>query len=234
MVANILDDFTSWLSDIGGEWWFPLLILVIAFLDSVVPIVPSETTVIIGGVAAGQGDQMLQLVIVAGAAGAFLGDNFAYVIGRRFTPWIERRAATRPKTAARLEWARRQIRTRGGPLLITARFIPGGRTALTVTSGITHQAHGWFAGWIAIAAVLWATYAAILGFVFGNRFKDNHTMAFLLAFGAALGMTLLIELIRHVRHRLSPTEVTVEATVEEAAEVLAESCSESHADSGQP
>ena len=234
MVANILDDFTSWLSDIGGEWWFPLLILVIAFLDSVVPIVPSETTVIIGGVAAGQGDQMLPLVIVAGAAGAFLGDNFAYVIGRRFTPWIERRAATRPKTAARLEWARRQIRTRGGPLLITARFIPGGRTALTVTSGVTHQKHGWFAGWIAIAAVAWAAYAAALGFVFGNRFKDNHTMAFLLAFGAALGMTLLIELIRHVRHRLSPTEVAVEATVDEAAEVLAESRTESRADSGQP
>ncbi len=234
MVANVLDDFTSWLSDIGGEWWFPLLILVIAFFDSVVPLVPSETTVIIGGVAAGQGDQMLPLVIVAGAAGAFLGDNFAYVIGRRFTPWIERRAATRPKTAARLEWARRQIRTRGGPLLITARFIPGGRTALTVTSGVTHQRHGWFAGWIAIAAVIWAAYAAMLGFVFGNRFKDNHTMAFLLAFGAALGITLLIELIRHVRHRLSPTEVAVEATVDEAAEVLAESRAESRAESGQP
>ena len=44
-------------------------------------------------------------------------------------------------------------------------------------------------------------------------------MAFLLAFGAALGITLLIELIRHVRHRLSPTEVAVEAAVDEAAEV---------------
>jgi membrane protein DedA with SNARE-associated domain len=227
MVANVIDDFTNWLSDIGGEWWFLLVILVVAFVDSVVPLVPSETTVIIGGVAAGQGDQALPLVILAGAAGAFLGDNFAYVIGRRFTPWIERRAATRPKTAARLDWARRQIRVRGGPLLITARFIPGGRTALTVTSGLTHQPHGWFAAWIAVAAVIWASYAAMLGFVFGNRFKDDHTMAFLLAFGAALGMTLLVELIRYVRHRLWPAEDSADTAVDESTEALAESSAES-------
>jgi membrane protein DedA with SNARE-associated domain len=227
MVANVLDDFTSWLSDIGGEWWFLLLILGIAFFDSFIPVVPSETAVIIGGVAAGQGDQKLALVILAGAAGAFLGDNFAYLIGRRFSPWINRRATSRPKTAARLGWAKRQIRARGGPLLITARFIPGGRSALTITSGLTHQPRGWFARWIAIAAVIWASYAALLGFVFGTRFKDDHTMAFLLAFGAALGVTLLLELIRYVRHRLSPAEVAVEATVDEATEAFAESRSES-------
>jgi membrane protein DedA with SNARE-associated domain len=217
-VANVLDDFTDWLNDIGGEWWFVLIIFGIAFLDSVIPVVPSETTVIIGGVAAGQGGQSLPLVILAGALGAFLGDNFAYLIGRRFTPWIERRAATRPKTAARLDWAGRQIRARGGPLLITARFIPGGRTALTLTSGITHQPRGWFAAWIALAAVLWASYAAMLGYFFGNRFKDDHTAAFLLAFGCALGITLLLELVRFLRKRRSPTEVAVDTTVHEAVE----------------
>ena len=223
LLANIVSDFTDWLDDIGGEWWFLLVILGIAFFDSFIPVVPSETAVIIGGVAAGQGDQVLPLVILCGAVGAFLGDNFAYMIGRRFSPWINRRAASRPKTAARLDWAKRQIRARGGPLLITARFIPGGRSALTITSGLTHQPWGWFAGWIAIAAVIWASYAALLGYVFGNRFKDNHTMAFLLAFGAALGITLLIELIRHLRHRISPTEAAVETAVELVAESPAES-----------
>jgi membrane protein DedA with SNARE-associated domain len=217
LLANVLDDFTEWLNDIGGEWWFLLVILAVAFFDSVIPIVPSETTVIVGGVAAGQGDQSLPLVILAGATGAFLGDNLAYLIGRRFTPWIERRAAARPKTALRLEWARRQIRSRGGPLLITARFVPGGRTALTLTSGITHQPRAWFAGWIALAAVIWASYAALLGYFFGNRFKDDHTAAFLFAFGCALGITLLLELIRFLRKRPA-AEVAVTATVKEAAE----------------
>ena len=59
LVANIITDLTDWLEDVSAEWWFLLVILGIAFLDSVIPIVPSETTVILGGVAAGAGDQNL-------------------------------------------------------------------------------------------------------------------------------------------------------------------------------
>ena len=216
IVANIVTDLTDWLDDIAGDWWFLLVILGIAFLDSVIPVVPSETAVIMGGVAAGAGNQNLALVIICGALGAFLGDNFAYIIGRRFSPWIDRRAAHRPKLASRIDWARGQIRSRGGPLLVTARFIPGGRTALTVTSGITHQPQRWFASWIGLAAVVWACYAAGLGYVFGNRFKDNHTAAFLLAFGAALSITVVIEVIRHYRSKGKPEPGV--AVVEEVAE----------------
>ena len=49
--------------------------------------------------------------------------------------------------------------------------------------------------WVAVAAVIWASYAAGLGAIFGNRFKDNHTVAFLLAFGAALSITIIIEVV---------------------------------------
>jgi membrane-associated protein len=224
--GDVITELTDWLDDIAGEWWFLLVILGIAFFDSVIPVVPSETAVIIGGVAAGQGEQALPLVILCGAAGAFLGDNFAYLIGRRFSPAINRRAERRPKTAQRLDWARTQIRTRGGPLLITARFIPGGRTALTVTSGLTRQDHGWFARWIALAAVIWATYAAGLGYIFGNRFKDNHTVAFVLAFGAALSITLLIELVRHVRKGAGPAEIAAEEFALETKDVVEDAVDE--------
>lgn len=220
--GDVITELTDWLDNIADEWWFLLVILGIAFFDSVIPLVPSETAVIIGGVAAGQGDQSLLLVILCGATGAFLGDNFAYLIGRRFSPAIHHRADRRPKTARRLNWARTQIRTRGGPLLITARFIPGGRTALTVTSGLTHQNHGWFARWIALAAVIWATYAAGLGYIFGNRFKDDHTVAFVLAFGAALSITLLIELVRHVRKGEGPAEIAAEEFALETKDVVEE------------
>ena len=211
VLANILTDLTEWLEDVSAEWWFLLVILGIAYFDSIIPIVPSETTVILGGVAAGAGDQNLLLVIAAGALGAFLGDNTAYLIGRRFAPWIERRAATRPKTANRLSWAHDQIQKRGGLLLITVRFIPGGRSALTLSSGITHQPWRWFASWVAVAALIWATYAAGLGAIFGQTFSDNHTMAFLLAFGAALAVTGVIELVRHLRGRTAEETVVEEA-----------------------
>jgi membrane-associated protein len=201
LVANVVTDASEWLADFSANWYFIAIIFAVAFFDSIVPIVPSETMVIIGGVAAGRGDHFLVVVIAAGAIGAFLGDNGAYLIGRRMSGRIQRRAEQRPKLQRRLAWADEQIRTRGGLLLITARFIPGGRTALTVTSGITCQPRRWFMGWVGVAVVIWATYAAMLGYIGGQTFEDNHTMAFLVAFGAALGMTAVIEVVRHVRSR---------------------------------
>lgn len=201
VLANVVTDVTDWLADFSANWWFLAIIFVIAYLDSVVPIVPSETMVIIGGVAAGQGEQLLLAVIACGALGAFLGDNTAYLVGARLSGFVERRAARRPSWQSRLAWAAEQIRTRGGLLLITARFIPGGRTALTVSSGITHQPRRWFVGWISIAAVIWATYASLLGYLGGRAFEDDHTLAFLVAFGAAVSVTVVIETVRHLRSR---------------------------------
>lgn len=210
---DFIQQLTDQLGDWAANWWFLAAIFVIAFLDSVLPIVPSETSVIIGAVAVSTGEAPygLWLVIVAGASGAFLGDNAAYLIGRRWAGWFERRAVDRPKLAKRLEWGRHQIVTRGGPLLITARFIPGGRTVLTLSCGITRQPHWWFIRWAAVAAIIWASYASLLAFAVGQPFKDNHTAAFWVAFGTALAVNVLIEVIRHVRSRRS-----VEAGVEAA------------------
>ena len=49
--------------------------------------------------------------------------------------------------------------------------------------------------------MIWATYAAGLGYVFGSTFEDNHTLAFLLAFGCALSVTLIVEVVRHQRSK---------------------------------
>lgn len=201
VIANVLTDASDWLADFSANWYFLAIIVGVAFFDSVVPIVPSETMVIIGGVAAGRGDHWLLAVIAVGAIGAFLGDNTAYLLGGRLSGFIQRRASTRPRLQRQLVWADQQIKVRGGLLLITARFVPGGRTALTVTSGVTGQPRGWFMGWVTLAVIIWATYAALLGYIGGQAFEDDHTLAFLVAFGAALGMTGLIELVRYVRYR---------------------------------
>jgi membrane-associated protein len=208
LLANVVTDATDWLTEFSANWWFLLIIFGVAFFDSVIPIVPSESMVIIGGVAAGQGDQRLVLVIAAGGIGAFLGDNLAYVLGDKMSGWFQRRADRKPKTQARLIWAAEQIRLRGGVLLITARFIPGGRTALTLSCGITRQPRGWFMKWIAIATVIWATYAALLGYVGGKTFQDNHTLAFFVAFALAMTATAVIEIIRVIRSRRAIPDIS--------------------------
>ena len=203
LAAGIVTEITDRLDEWSGAWWFLLAIFVIALLDSVVPAVPSETTVIIGGVAVATGDApySLWMVIAAGAAGAFIGDNLAYTIGRAFSARFQRRAERKAKFRRRLRWATDQIRNRGGPLLISARFIPGGRSVLTLSSGITRQPRWWFVRWVALAALIWATYAAGLAYVVGQPFADDHTTAFWVAFGTAIGIAVLVEVVRWLRHR---------------------------------
>ncbi|MGZ4702082.1 MAG: DedA family protein [Ilumatobacteraceae bacterium] len=197
MIAGIVTDLTNWLDKVSSHWWFLLIIVVIAFLDSVIPVVPSETCVIIGGVAASQGTQSLLIVIATAALGAFLGDNTAFLLGVRASDRFHRRAERRPRFATKMDWAHQQINDRGGLLLITARFIPGGRTALTLSCGITRQRRAWFMRWVIVATVIWASYAALLGRIGGEAFKDNHTKAFMLAFGLAIGTNVIIEVTRH-------------------------------------
>ncbi len=198
-----IGDITDRLGDWAANWWFLAAILIIAYLDSMIPVVPSETTVIIGGVAVsiGEAPYALWMVIVAGAVGAFFGDTSAYMVGRSFSGRFERRAQRKPAFANRLAWAGNQIRQRGGLLLVTARFIPGGRTLLTTSSGITRQPFVWFVGWVAVAVTIWASYAAGLAYAVGQPFKDNHTAAFWVAFGTALSVNVLIEVGRHRRNK---------------------------------
>jgi membrane protein DedA with SNARE-associated domain len=200
-MSGFLDWFLEWIKDFSGAPVFLLIVWAIALFDSVIPIVPSETTVIIGGVSAGQQQQFLPFVIACGALGAFIGDNLAYQLGASKGPTIKKILFRGEKGEKRLAWAATQLEKRGGMLLITARFIPGGRTAITISSGLTHQPRRRFASYVAVAAIIWASYAALLGFIGGKTFEDNHTLAFVVAFAMALSVTGLVELIRWVRHR---------------------------------
>jgi membrane protein DedA with SNARE-associated domain len=189
------------LESVSSSPWFYLVIFLIAFADSVFPVVPSETTVILGGIAAGQAHLDLPLVIACGAFGAILGDNVAYSIGRWFSAPIQRWYGRKEKRQKQLAWADRQLRQRGGALLLTARFIPGGRTVVTLSSGITRQRRLRFLCFVVLACIIWASYGAGLGYAFGSAIEDNHTLAFLVAFGTALTITFLIEVARHTLRR---------------------------------
>jgi membrane protein DedA with SNARE-associated domain len=59
-----------------------LTVFALVFCDAIVPIFPGETTLSTASVLASQGTLELELVIVAGALGAILGDSALYWIAR--------------------------------------------------------------------------------------------------------------------------------------------------------
>jgi membrane-associated protein len=163
-------------------------------LDAVVPLVPSETVIIALGVAtAGSADPRIAVLLLLAACGAFAGDNAAYLIGRRFGPFAERKLLAGERGRQRLAWARHTLTRFGIGLIIVCRFIPGGRTAVTVTCGIVGYRRRNFVIATACAAVIWVTYAYSLGRLGGAAFRERPWAAFLVALGAAFLLTALVE-----------------------------------------
>lgn len=183
--------------------WVYLALFAIATLDGFFPVVPSETMVITAGVFAASGEPNLTLVVVAAALGAFCGDHVSYQIGRTAgSGFIDRLpSASRRRTAFR--WAAGTLASRGGLLLVVARYIPGGRTAATMTMGAVRYPRTRFALFDAVAATSWAVYSAAVGYIGGEAFGDNKLHGLMLGLGIAAGTTIIVEVARHIRHRTS-------------------------------
>jgi membrane protein DedA with SNARE-associated domain len=178
--------------------------LVLPALDAILPVLPSETAIIALGVAtAGRADPRIALLIGCAAAGAFLGDNLAYLLGRRFRPWVERRFFSTVKGSQRRAWAERSLERFGTQVIIVCRFIPGGRTAVTVTCGLIGYPRRRFVPATAAAAVIWALYAFFVGRLGGRAFEDRPWAGFLVGFGITIVLSGLIEAVRRIGSRRS-------------------------------
>jgi membrane-associated protein len=197
----VLNHFTELVADASG--WAYAILFVLAFLDALVPVVPSETSVITAGVVASAGDLSLPLVILFAASGAFAGDNTSYFVGARYGTRINERFFQSEKAKGRIAWAQRQVEERGGELIVIARFIPGGRTVVTLSAGTLGYPWRRFVVFDAIAASIWAVYASLLGYLGGHAFEAQPWKGLLLAFAIAFAVTGGVELFRWWKRRRS-------------------------------
>ncbi|MDP9845963.1 DedA family protein [Streptosporangium lutulentum] len=194
MTQTILDT----LHDVMSSPWIYLALFALALLDGFFPVVPAETSVITAGVfAAATGAPNLALVIAVAALGAFAGDHVSYAIGRTTND----RLRNGRRSGKAFGWAERALAERGGLVLVVARYIPGGRTACTLTMGAVAYPRRSFALFDAVAAVSWAVYSGAIGYVGGAAFENDPFKGLLLGLGIALTVTAIVEVVRYARHR---------------------------------
>jgi membrane-associated protein len=185
--------------------------VIIPALDAIFPVLPSETVIIALGVAtAGSADPRIALLVACAAAGAFLGDNLAYLLGRRFGPRVERRFFGGEKGARRRAWAERSLQQYGMPLIVVCRFIPGGRTAVMLCCGIIGYQRRRFVIATAAAGLIWAAYSFFIGRLVLHRAAGRPRLR-----GQALGR-VAAGVRRHDRRqradRVDPADQVLQST----------------------
>jgi membrane protein DedA with SNARE-associated domain len=176
-LAAFIDSLTALVTDSPLTY---LVIMGMAALDVLLPILPAEATVTAAAVLAGQGQLNIAWVMVAAGIGAFIGDNVAYWIGRvAGRPLVER--LLRGNTE-QLDGVAEQFRKRGGVFIVIGRFIPGGRTAVSIGAGVLEFSWPRFLLFDAIAAVVWSIQAALPGYIGGSLIREQPWLALIVGF----------------------------------------------------
>ncbi len=154
--------------------WGYLIVGLATFLENSVGagvIVPGETLVIVGGFYARVGALSLPWVIAVSVAGAILGDNLGYLLGRRFgRGLLERHGHRLLVTPARLAAADAYYRRHGGKTVFLGRFIPVVRSVGFILAGVSHMPWRRFAAYDAAGSLLWGAANAVLGYVLGEAY----------------------------------------------------------------
>jgi membrane-associated protein len=154
---------------VGG--WAYLACFFLVLLDAVFPIFPGETTLNAASTLAAQGSLELDLVILAGALGAIVGDSALYWIARlssrRVQPQLDK-AKQNEKVAAALDF----LGSSAPLLLVVGRYVPGLRFVVNATMGLSAYPYRRFLLWSSIGGVLWATYTCALAYAVGTALSD--------------------------------------------------------------
>lgn len=139
-------------------------------------IAPGELAVILGGVAAGQGEIELVPLIALVWACAVAGDILSFALGRRLGRGFLLEHGHRVKlTPARIEHVERYFARHGGKTIVIGRFIGAVRALAPFIAGASGMPARRFLPATIAAAGLWAIGCALLGYVFWNSL--DHAVA---------------------------------------------------------
>jgi membrane protein DedA with SNARE-associated domain len=194
--------FDSLVDLASSSAWTYALVFAMAALDVLAPIVPSESLLVAAAALSASGRLNVAVVALAGATGALLGDNIAFLCGRQLDTRVHRWLQASPRRRERLQWAEHQLNRRGGTIIVGSRFIPGGRTATMLAAGLLEMPWRRFVVFDLAAAIIWALYGTAIGYFGGTAFENQPLLAVTVALGLALAAGVAMELGRRLVTRV--------------------------------
>ena len=133
---------------------------------------PGETILVTGAILAGQGKLHLWGAIAAAAAGAILGDNCGYWVGREFGfPLVYRFGPIVGLDERRLKLGQYLFLRQGGKIVFFGRFVAFLRTWAAFLAGVNRFNWERFFLFNAAGGVVWASIFGVGGYLLGRAFE---------------------------------------------------------------
>lgn len=131
----------------------------------------------LAGMAVARGDMELVPLILVGTAGTTVGNYFWYWLGRRtgyerFRPFIERHGRWLTLDWPAVERLHAFFVRHGGWVIFVFRFMPAGRTIISLPAGMTRMGLPRFLVWTFAGSAIWNAVLALAGVWFGSNFRE--------------------------------------------------------------
>ncbi|KAF1048114.1 DedA family protein [Xylophilus sp.] len=160
-----------------GPWVYALLFAIV-FVETgvvVMPFLPGDSLLFIVGALAGAGLLNLPLALAVLPAGAILGDQCNYSIGRHLGPRVFQWEGSRFFNRHAFDQAHAFYERYGGITIVLARFMPFIRTFAPFVAGVARMSRWKFTAYNVGGAALWVVGIGLAGYFFGNLpwVRDN-------------------------------------------------------------
>ncbi|MFZ3485018.1 DedA family protein [Sphingomonas sp. 3-13AW] len=158
-------------------WGGYLGIALLMALENVVPPVPSEVIMGLGGMAVARGTMSMGPLVLWGTVGSVAGNYFWYALGRRFgyrglKPFVDRWGRWLTLEWEDVEKLQRFFHSRGAWVVFVFRFLPTFRTMVSLPAGMACMPHWRFIIATFAGSAIWNTVLAWAGLYFGSNFRE--------------------------------------------------------------
>lgn len=185
-----------------------VIVFLLVGIESLGIPLPGETALLVAAAFAALSGLDIYVVVAVAAAGAIIGDNTGYWIGRKGGMALVRRFGRRVGLNARKIDRIRSFFDRYGPKAVFfGRFVAVLRTWVAVFAGTAHMPYGRFMLFNALGGVVWSIIIGTLGFLFGTqlpRIKHYLNLVTIIALALIAVAVVLAILLRRRAHERHP------------------------------
>ena len=188
-----------------------LVICFAMFLENIIPPIPSEIIMPLGGFFVYQGDLNFYILILFGLLGTVLGALPWYYLGiflneKKLAKFVETKGKFLGITSKDFNKSKLWFDKYGVSLVFWGRLIPGIRTLISVPAGIELMPLRKFLVWTTLGSLIWVVLLTLSGYIFGENYTiietylDNFKV-FIKPTLVIIGIFFILKYLRNIRFK---------------------------------